>query len=66
MITRGAYSWWQELSDNYLLGRRFWGGRDETQPQFETRARWLTTDPHSLWRRLAWSTLSVSGAALLL
>jgi Protein of unknown function (DUF1266) len=51
-----AYSSWQELSDNYLLGRRFWGGHDETQPRFETRARWLTTDPHSPWRRLAWNT----------
>ena len=51
-----AYSSWQELSDNYLLGRRFWGGRDETQPQFESRARWLTTDPHSPWQHVAWNT----------
>jgi hypothetical protein len=57
-----AYSSWDELSQNYLLGRRYWAGADETQVKFEAAAAWLRTNPQSPWRQLDWSTPLDRGA----
>jgi hypothetical protein len=51
-----SYSSWDELSQNYLLGRRYWAGGDQTQAKFDAAAEWLRFSPQSPWQRLAWST----------
>lgn len=53
-LQRG-YSSWNEMSENYLLGRRFWAGGDpKEQKVFDHHAKWLTTHPESPWQHLPW------------
>ncbi len=46
---------WRELSDNYLLGREFWGGGEATAKYLEQKARWLLENSAGPWRRLDWN-----------
>ena len=46
---------WQEMSQNYLLGRRFWAGGDpKVQVTFDKFAKWLETSEKSPWHPLPW------------
>jgi hypothetical protein len=47
---------WKELSDNYMLGREFWGVQTGTDDVLMERATWLLIDPASPWQKLAWNT----------
>jgi hypothetical protein len=47
---------WQDLSDNYLLGWRFWQKGAEISAADANAAKWLTTSPDSPWAKLAWDT----------
>jgi hypothetical protein len=48
---------WAEMSNNYLLGRRYWAGGDpKVQLLFDKHAKWLTTNPESPWQHLPWAT----------
>jgi hypothetical protein len=50
-----AYDSWAEMSNNYLLGRRYWAGGDpKVQLLFDKHAKWLTTNPESPWQQLPW------------
>jgi hypothetical protein len=49
-----TYSSWSEMSENYLLGRRYWGEGGAQQKYFDAAASWLLTDKKSPWRRLDW------------
>lgn len=50
-----AYGSWSELSENYLLGRGFWGeGSPESMARFRINAVWLLTSERSPWTRLPW------------
>jgi Protein of unknown function (DUF1266) len=51
---RSTYRSWGEMSENYLLGRRYWGEGDDLQQNFDAAAHWLLTDKKSPWRRLDW------------
>lgn len=42
------------MSENYLLGRRYWGEGEDLQKYFDAAAHWLLTDRRSPWRRLDW------------
>ena len=53
---QSTYSSWAELSENYLLGRHFWGQDEEANRELEDKAHWLLTDPQSPWQSLAWNT----------
>jgi len=46
---------WQQMSKNYLLGRRFWAGGDpKVQETFDKFAKWLETSSKSPWHPLPW------------
>ncbi|HEY6321927.1 MAG TPA: DUF1266 domain-containing protein [Thermoanaerobaculia bacterium] len=51
---RRTYRSWSEMSENYLLGRRYWGEGEDLQKYFDAAAHWLLTDRRSPWRRLDW------------
>jgi hypothetical protein len=51
---RRTYRSWSEMSENYLLGRRYWGEGEDLQKYFDAAAHWLLTDKKSPWRRLDW------------
>jgi len=51
---RHTYGSWSEMSENYLLGRRYWGEGEDLQQHFDAAAHWLLTDRKSPWRRLDW------------
>jgi hypothetical protein len=53
---RRTYGSWSEMSENYLLGRRYWGEGEALQKRFDAAAHWLLTDRRSPWRRLDWGT----------
>lgn len=53
---RRTYGSWSEMSENYLLGRRYWGEGEDLQQYFDAAAHWLLTDRRSPWRRLDWGT----------
>lgn len=61
IITRAArrlaseYDSWQELSDNYVLGLRYWQDGAQPDPFFLEAATWLASDPASPWRTVPWS-----------
>lgn len=46
---------WQELYDNYLLGRQFWGGGKDTDKYLVQKSQWLLRDPASPWKKLPWN-----------
>lgn len=53
---QSAYSSWQELSDNYVHARRWWGGEREADQVFANTAKRLLTHPKSPWHDLPWLT----------
>lgn len=53
---QAGYTSWTEMSESYLLGRRFWAGGDPGQQKiFDRAAQWLATSPESPWQRLPWT-----------
>ena len=52
-VIQSAFSSWKELSDNYLLGRKFWSGGSE--PMITNAVKFLLSDKKSPWVRYAWS-----------
>lgn len=54
-IIQITFSSWQELCDNYLLGRQFWGGSQDTDKYLVQKAKWLVQDASSPWKQLAWN-----------
>jgi hypothetical protein len=50
-----SYSSWKEMSDNYQLGRGFWGEASaESVEEFRRNAEWLLTSRRSPWPHLPW------------
>ena len=54
-ILQMTFHSWRELSDNYLLGREFWGGGAGTAKYLEQKARWLLENSASPWKKLDWN-----------
>lgn len=52
-VIQSAFSSWKELSDNYLLGRKFWSGGIE--PMITIAVKFLLSDQESPWVRYAWN-----------
>jgi len=52
-IIQSTFSTWQEMGENYLLGRRFWSGASE--PRMVVANRFLLTEAKSPWVTLAWN-----------
>jgi hypothetical protein len=50
------FSSWDELGQNYLLGRQYWGAEPSLQNSFEANYRYLLSDPNSPWRKIPWRT----------
>jgi hypothetical protein len=48
---------WEDLGDNYLLGRRFWSkaAADSGNPILENEFRRLLNDETSIWRKVPWN-----------
>lgn len=50
---KARFASWQEMSENYIVGRGFWsGGRN--MDIFDDARQFLLQDPSSPWTRLAW------------
>ncbi|HEY0780833.1 MAG TPA: DUF1266 domain-containing protein, partial [Thermoanaerobaculia bacterium] len=50
-----SYGSWAELSQNFLLGRGFWGeASPESMESFRKNADWLLTHERSPWTQLPW------------
>jgi hypothetical protein len=50
-----SYGSWAELSQNFLLGREFWGeASPESMAAFRKNADWLLTHERSPWTQLPW------------
>lgn len=55
-ILQSSYSSWHELSDNYMLGWRFWQNGAPLDAHYIRTFNWLKTDPASPWAQIAWNT----------
>jgi Protein of unknown function (DUF1266) len=49
------YASWDELCDNYMLGRSYWQEGAEPEGHLVEAANWLKTNPKSPWKKLRWS-----------
>jgi len=56
-----TFSSWEELADNYILGRRFWQVDDDAR-HYEQLKFHLLTNPKSPWVTLPWKTDLSKGA----
>ena len=52
-VIQSTFSSWQEMSENYLLGREFWSGGSE--PRMIMAKALLLSDRQSPWLRYAWN-----------
>ncbi|MEQ8174636.1 MAG: DUF1266 domain-containing protein [Syntrophomonadaceae bacterium] len=52
-LLQSTFTSWQDLADNYLLGRKFWSGADN--PDLKTVVKKLLDDPKSPWVTLPWN-----------
>lgn len=55
---QATFSSWQELGENYLIGREFWSPTEmrRTGHLYQDALQRLLTDPQSPWVRLPWGT----------
>jgi len=51
-VVQKTFNSWEDLGNNYMLGRLFWCG--ETDPKRVEAMRWLLSDPQSPWMDLEW------------
>ncbi|MET3108030.1 hypothetical protein AAKU67_004232 [Oxalobacteraceae bacterium GrIS 2.11] len=49
-----TYNSWHDLSDNYLLGRQFWGGNKEGQAEFATTLQCVHDLQNGPWQLNSW------------
>jgi hypothetical protein len=52
-VIQSTFSSWKEMSDNYLLGRKFWSGGSE--PMITSAVKFLLSDKTSPWVNYAWN-----------
>jgi len=53
---QSSYSSWHEMSDNYLAGRIWWGGDQDSNEHFRQSANRMLTEWSSPWVKLDWRT----------
>jgi hypothetical protein len=54
---QASYGSWQEMSDNYDWGWRFWQNGAPLNNFSLEASNWLKTSPDSPWQKLAWNTV---------
>lgn len=53
---RSTFGSWREMSDNYSVGREFWGDTDSKEPYEQARVSLLDSgNTESPWNRLPWN-----------
>lgn len=52
-VIQATFTSWEEMSNNYLLGREFWSGSRE--PRVLVASRFLLSEQKSPWVKLAWN-----------
>jgi hypothetical protein len=57
-ILQSTFSSWEDLGQNYLVGRQFWSAEETIYDGkgFQDAYEWLLSDPVSPWRRNPWNT----------
>ncbi|QSV47053.1 DUF1266 domain-containing protein [Geobacter benzoatilyticus] len=52
-VIQATFTSWEEMGNNYLLGREFWAGSSE--PTVLVASKFLLSDQKSPWVKLAWN-----------
>jgi hypothetical protein len=55
LVLQASFGSWQEMADNYMIGRQFWTGRPESDSDMLGAIQKLLTEADSPWKLNSWN-----------